>query len=284
MSSLYTKSSLHLCNVDLFHHFLVHLSKVIQKCNKTNVSGKAARALPPCKGGLTTPPTHTAWCQHSHTAHTSDTCFAWIFAHVQNSSLPPLWYESVAFVLTQPREALWWIMPGFSLLTKALFSLHLGGLEGFEGAQTVAWQDTTVINHWLKTTAGLVSSVVLAPHSLEERKVALCAWMFCVLIVSAPCFPLSIQQCESYTLLLYRIRCAASNMPCMLTVQLFLSRPLLPRDSRICLLQPSGPPSLQPSTTLSSIASPIFTLKCIVLPTNNLSEVWICNHIQKGQL
>lgn len=95
-------------------------------------------------------------------------------------------------------------MPGFNLLTKALFSFQLGGLEGLKLHNL--WPDRTQLQStmiWLEATAALVGSVVLAPHSLQESQEALCACMcehacvFCVLIVSAPRFPLSIQQCES---------------------------------------------------------------------------------------
>lgn len=74
-------------------------------------------------------------------------------------------------------------MPGFNLLTKALFSFQLGGLEGLKLRNL--WPDRTQLQStmiWLEATAGLIGFVVLAPHSLKERKVALylCARM-CVL-------------------------------------------------------------------------------------------------------
>lgn len=74
-------------------------------------------------------------------------------------------------------------MPGFNLLTKALFSFQLGGLEGLKlhnlQPNRTQLQSTMI---WLEATAGLVDSIVLAPHSLKEREEALdvCARM-CVL-------------------------------------------------------------------------------------------------------
>lgn len=74
-------------------------------------------------------------------------------------------------------------MPGFNLLTEALFSFQLGGLEGLKLHNL--WSDRTQLQStmiWLEATASLVGFVVLPPHSLKGRKEALyvCARM-CVL-------------------------------------------------------------------------------------------------------
>lgn len=77
-------------------------------------------------------------------------------------------------------------MPGFNLLTKALFSFQLGGLEGLELHNL--WPDrnqqSTMI--WLEAPAASACSVALAPPSLKESQASrsvllyVCACM-CVL-------------------------------------------------------------------------------------------------------
>lgn len=187
------KSPLQHCNVDLFHHFLFHLSKVIQKFNKTNVWGEAARALPPCQGGILLLHTHTAWYQHFHT-------YLWHLLHMNIRPREEQQFTSaVIWVCIFCVDTAARMMPGFSLLTKALFLLNLGGSEGFKVYKAVAWQDTTAIDYWLNSSwFGRFYCVGILTAWLRGKELCFCVCAHvCVLIVSAVCIPLSIQWCES---------------------------------------------------------------------------------------
>lgn len=91
-------------------------------------------------------------------------------------------------------------MSGFNLPTKALFSFHLGGFERWKLRNL--WPDKAELQSamiWLKASFGLVWFVVLAPEAWRGAKqlcVPLCVYLgtcvLCILIVSAPRFPLSI--------------------------------------------------------------------------------------------
>lgn len=80
-------------------------------------------------------------------------------------------------------------MSDFNLLTKALFSFQLVGFEGLKLHNL--WPDRTQLQStviWLEATAGLVGSVVLAPHSLKESQEALCACMCaCMCVLCSNC-------------------------------------------------------------------------------------------------
>lgn len=164
--------------------FIFWLSKGIQKFHKTNLSGKAATALPQCKGDWTSPPTHAAWCQHSHTTHTSNTCF---HMNIRLRAEQPFTSSGIwicSFCVNIVIEDLRWIMPGFNLLTEALFSFQLGGLEGLKLLNL--WPDKNQLQSTmicLEATAGfgqLCCAGISQPAGERRSLVCVCA-RICVL-------------------------------------------------------------------------------------------------------
>lgn len=157
--------------------FLIHPSKV-------SVDEKA---LSQCQGCWTATPTLGTRCQHSHTVNTFNAHLEWIFAHMLNSSLPPLSSNSAASALAQPQDALWWVTPGFGLWLKLCL---LDTLVDHRG----------LVHILLTGNRSRFAQRGSAGRSLmKERKWALyvCVHMLGVLIVLTLSFLLCFQQCES---------------------------------------------------------------------------------------
>lgn len=195
---------------------------------------------------------------------------------MQNSILPLLWCESVSFELTQPRKASWWMMPGFNVLTKVLFLLHLGGLEGFMVHKTVAWQDTIAFNH-------LAGSIVLIPLTAWRRGKELCLCV-CTRLCSN-CVDCMQPTERSVVWVMHCFSIGSDAQPptwceCLQTgcssLAFYYLEPAESGPKWSVVHHHSHPQHLHHIPNIYS--------KNHGLAPNNLCEVWICNHIQKGQI